>query len=103
MTRYWLAQVRHFHRDLLPNAEALRTPLVRAEAFRSLAGALLHCFPNTFLAQPATARQELLRADPAGGATVAAVAARWGFGHPGRFATAYRARFGEPPGTTLHR
>ena len=53
MTRYWLAQVRHFHRDLLPNAEALRTPLVRAEAFRSLAGALLHCFPNTFLAQPA--------------------------------------------------
>ena len=168
MTRYWLAQVRHFHRDLLPNAEALRTPLVRAEAFRSLAGALLHCFPNTFLAQPApsesaralpaqvrravafvdehlhedvglaeiaaaarmsprglqaafrrelgrtpvgylrearldAAQQELLRADPAGGVTVAAVAARWGFGHPGRFATAYRARFGEPPGTTLHR
>ena len=34
---------------------------------------------------------------------VAAVAARWGFGHPGRFATAYRARFGEPPGTTMHR
>ena len=35
--------------------------------------------------------------------TVAGIAARWGFGHPGRFATAYRARFGEPPGTTLHR
>lgn len=168
MTRYWLAQVRHFHRDLLPNAEALRTPLVRAEAFRSLAAALLHCFPNTFLAQPApsestsalpaqlrravafvdehlhedvglaeiaaaarmsprglqaafrrelgrtpvgylrearldAARQDLLRADPTEGGTVAAVAARWGFAHPGRFATAYRARFGEPPGATLHR
>ncbi|MFF0988564.1 helix-turn-helix transcriptional regulator [Kocuria nitroreducens] len=168
MTRYWLAQVRHFHRDLLPNTEALRTPLVRAEAFRSLAGALLHCFPNTFLAQPApsestsalpaqlrravafvdehlhediglaeiaaaarmsprglqaafrrelgrtpvgylrearldAARGDLLGADPAAGTTVAAVATRWGFAHAGRFATAYRARFGEPPGTTLHR
>ncbi len=168
MTRYWLAQVRHFHRDLLPNTEALSTPLVRAEAFRSLAAALLHCFPNTFLAQPApsgataalpaqvrravafvdehlhedvglaeiaaaarmsprglqaafrrelgrtpvgylrearldAAHRDLLRADPAAGETVAAVAARWGFAHPGRFATVYRTRFGEPPGTTLHR
>lgn len=168
MARHWLAQVRHFHRDVLPNTEALRTPLVRGQAFRSLAAALLHCFPNTFLAQPApregasappgpvrravafvdehlhedvglaeiaaaarmsprglqaafrrelgrtpvgylrearldAARQDLLGAGPAAGETVAAVAARWGFAHPGRFASAYRARFGEPPGATLRR
>ncbi|WP_298590728.1 AraC family transcriptional regulator [uncultured Kocuria sp.] len=168
MTRYWLSQVRHFHQDLLPNTEALSTPLVRAEASRAMATALLHCFPNTFLAQPApsggapalpaqlrraiafvdenlhediglaeiaaaarmsprglqaafrrelgrtpvghlrearldAARRDLLRVDPAAGETVAAVAARWGFAHPGRFATAYRVRFGEAPGATLHR
>ncbi|MEX5299493.1 helix-turn-helix transcriptional regulator [Kocuria sp. CPCC 205292] len=168
LTQYWLSEVRHFHQDLLPNAEALSTPLVRAEAFRALATALLHCFPNTFLAQPApsagapalpaqlrravafveehlhediglaeiaaaarmsprglqaafrrelgrtpvghlrearldAARRDLLRADPVADETVAAVAARWGFAHPGRFATAYRSRFGEAPSATLHR
>jgi transcriptional regulator GlxA family with amidase domain len=29
------------------------------------------------------------------------VAARWGFGHPGRFAGAYRARYGRSPSETL--
>lgn len=33
--------------------------------------------------------------------TVAAVAARWGFHHPGRFATLYRAAFGTSPSATL--
>jgi AraC-like DNA-binding protein len=47
------------------------------------------------------AHDELRAADPADGATVARVAARWGFGHPGRFATAYRARFGRLPSNTL--
>lgn len=166
MTRYWRCQVRHFEQDLLPHAETLRTRLVQAEAFRALATALLHCFPNTFLARPVpsetgavlpaqlrravayvdehlhedvglgeiaaaarmsprglqaafrrelgrtpvgylrearldAARVDLLRADPTGGETVASVAARWGFAHSGRFATAYRDRFGESPGTTL--
>jgi len=33
--------------------------------------------------------------------TVAAVARRWGFTHPGRFAAAYEAKYGQPPGRTL--
>ncbi|MEA5365260.1 AraC family transcriptional regulator [Amycolatopsis sp., V23-08] len=44
---------------------------------------------------------ELAAADPAG-TTIAAVAARWGFLHAGRFATAYRRKFGVLPSETLH-
>jgi AraC-like DNA-binding protein len=33
--------------------------------------------------------------------TVAGIARRWGFAHLGRFAAAYEARFGQPPGRTL--
>lgn len=167
LTRYWLAEVRHLHQDVLPNTEAMEHPLVRGTAFRSLATALLHCFPNTFLTQsppPGSARvaparlrratafvdehldediglagiaraagmsprglqvafrrelgttpiaylrdarleaahRDLREADPAAGATVAGIAARWGFPHTGRFAAAYRRRFGQSPGTTLH-
>jgi transcriptional regulator GlxA family with amidase domain len=47
------------------------------------------------------AHQELRATGPGGGATVAAVAARWGFGHPGRFSADYRARFGCSPSDTL--
>lgn len=46
--------------------------------------------------------EELGRADP-GSTTVTAVAMRWGFVHMSRFATAYRAAFGESPSQTLHR
>ncbi|MFC4904265.1 helix-turn-helix transcriptional regulator [Kocuria oceani] len=46
-------------------------------------------------------RAELLTTDPGAGATVAEVAGRWGFSHPGRFAAAYRERFGENPAATL--
>lgn len=49
------------------------------------------------------AHDELLNLDPAAGARVIDVALRCGFTHPGRFAAAYRARFGEPPSTTLRR
>ncbi|WP_051840619.1 helix-turn-helix transcriptional regulator [Streptomyces sp. NRRL F-5126] len=35
--------------------------------------------------------------------TVTEIAHRWGFGHLGRFAARYRARFGEMPGETLAR
>jgi AraC-like DNA-binding protein len=49
------------------------------------------------------AREELLAADPTLGDTVAAVALRWGFAHPGRFAVAYRREFGESPRRSLHR
>ncbi|WP_461747224.1 hypothetical protein [Kocuria sp. U4B] len=39
--------------------------------------------------------------DPTAGDAVAALAARWGFAHPGRFATAYRAAYGFTPRRTL--
>ena len=45
------------------------------------------------------ARGVLLRGASEGG--VADVARMWGFSNPGRFATAYRERFGETPGTTM--
>ncbi|MFI7581034.1 helix-turn-helix domain-containing protein [Kocuria sp. M1N1S27] len=45
--------------------------------------------------------RELLAADPTTGSTVEAVAARWGFTHRGRFAAAYRDRYGQAPATTL--
>ncbi|SDD08460.1 AraC family transcriptional regulator [Auraticoccus monumenti] len=48
------------------------------------------------------AHDELVRADPRDGTTVAAVAARWGFHHPGQFAALYRAEFGQRPSATLH-
>lgn len=45
---------------------------------------------------------ELATADPAH-ATVSQVAADWGFFHLGRFAVAFRERFGESPSVTLRR
>ena len=62
----------------------------------------LGCAPMTYLQQVrlAQARETLRRADPAQ-VTVATVAHRWGFAHLGRFASAYRARFGEAPSETL--
>jgi AraC-like DNA-binding protein len=47
------------------------------------------------------AHEQLTAADGDDGTTVVAVAARWGFGHPGRFAGAYRNRFGCSPSETL--
>ncbi len=64
----------------------------------------LGCTPMAYLQQTRLTRaHETLRgADPAG-LTVAAVANRWGFAHLGRFASAYRARFGVSPSETLRR
>jgi AraC-like DNA-binding protein len=47
------------------------------------------------------AHHDLQRADPRDGDTVTTIAARWGFAHPGRFATAYRDAYGRPPSRTL--
>jgi AraC-like DNA-binding protein len=47
------------------------------------------------------AHDELLDLDPSSGTRVIDVALRHGFTHTGRFAAAYRARFGESPSTTL--
>jgi AraC-like DNA-binding protein len=58
--------------------------------------------PMTYLQEVRLARvhEDLGRADPAQ-VTVAAVAHRWGFAHLGRFASAYRARFGISPSVRL--
>lgn len=48
------------------------------------------------------AHDELLRAEP-GSASVATIAARWGFTHMGRFSGEYLRRFGEYPKQTLRR
>jgi len=47
------------------------------------------------------AHRHLQGADPGDGVSVAAVAAKWGFTHLGRFATEYRRRFGVYPSQTL--
>ncbi len=47
------------------------------------------------------ARADLASASYCGAATVTGIATRWGISHLGRFATEYRARFGESPSQTL--
>jgi AraC-like DNA-binding protein len=48
------------------------------------------------------AHEDLLAGSP-GTDTVAAIAARWGFAHPGRFSGQHRVAFGEQPSATLRR
>ncbi|ORA39393.1 AraC family transcriptional regulator [Mycobacterium aquaticum] len=48
----------------------------------------------------ARVREELLRGT--GDSTVTSAAMRWGFTHTGRFAAAYRRKYGESPSETLH-
>ncbi|GAA3222689.1 hypothetical protein GCM10010468_48620 [Actinocorallia longicatena] len=48
------------------------------------------------------AHRDLQAADPTRGDTVAEIARRWGFPHPGRFSAVYRDAFGRPPKRTLH-
>ncbi|WP_030669212.1 AraC family transcriptional regulator [Streptomyces sp. NRRL B-1347] len=52
-------------------------------------------------ARLAHAHRDLLNAPPRGDATVAGIAARWGFAHPGRFAALYRSVYGTSPSRTL--
>jgi REP element-mobilizing transposase RayT len=47
-------------------------------------------------------REELTDAEAGEGATVTAIAERWGFNHLGSFAVLYRKRWGESPSQTLH-
>jgi hypothetical protein len=58
--------------------------------------------PMTYLRHLRLARvhEELRLGDPRS-VTVAEVASRWGFGHLGRFAAAYRAKYGVAPSVTL--
>ncbi|RKR87634.1 AraC family transcriptional regulator [Micromonospora pisi] len=47
------------------------------------------------------AHRQLQSAGATRGETVASIARRWGFAHPGRFAAAYRRQFGRTPQQTL--
>ncbi|NIL80401.1 helix-turn-helix domain-containing protein [Rhodococcoides kroppenstedtii] len=60
------------------------------------------CTPREYLRRVRLdhAHRDLQDAVPAG-TTVAAVAARWGFAHPGKFAAHYRATYGVAPHATL--
>lgn len=76
-------------------------------SIRTLQGAfrrVLGSSPNEYLRNVRLDRVRvgLLAADPTD-STVGDVATVWGFAHLGRFAGAYRARFGESPSETLHR
>jgi AraC-like DNA-binding protein len=48
------------------------------------------------------AHHELVAADPGSGVTVTEIAARWGFHHPGRFASLYRDTYRRAPHETLY-
>jgi AraC-like DNA-binding protein len=67
------------------------------EGFRDYVGASpRECLTDMRLAR---VREDLMRG--ADGFTVADVAMRWGLMHTGRFAAAYRSKYGEPPSATL--
>lgn len=86
--------------DLVSIAEAARVgPRALQRAFRSS----LDLTPLEYLrgVRLDRAHDDLRLADPGSTVTVAAVAARWGFGHPGRFAAAYRTAYGRSPSGTL--
>lgn len=59
--------------------------------------------PTAYLRQVRLERahRDLQAADPSRGDTVAAVAARWGFGNVGRFAARYREAYGRTPHEVL--
>ncbi len=80
--------------------QARTTPRTLQRAFRTR----LDTSPSAHLRRLRLERayQELTAADPARGETVTAVAHRWGFGHPGRFAAACRAAYGRSPREVLH-
>ena len=69
-------------------------------AFRTIHGTTPHRYLHE--CRLSKVRQALLSSDSAS-ETVTQVAMRFGFRELGRFATDYRARFGESPSETLHR
>ncbi|MEU8773347.1 helix-turn-helix transcriptional regulator [Streptomyces sp. NPDC048606] len=76
------------------------TPRAVQYAFARHAGTTpLACLRTARLA---CAHADLSSAEP-GPVTVAQVAARWGFSHPGRFSALYRQAYGVPPSVTLNR
>ncbi|WP_189218913.1 MULTISPECIES: helix-turn-helix transcriptional regulator [Streptomyces] len=86
---------------LSETAAAARTsPRALLGAFRRRLGTT----PTGYLRQVRLARvhTELRAADPATGATVSGIAARWGFRCDARFQILYRVAYGRSPSRTLH-
>jgi transcriptional regulator GlxA family with amidase domain len=75
-------------------------PRVLQEAFRRH----LDTTPPAYLRRVRLERvhREMLAGDPPDGSAVDAIARRWGFADPGRFAAHYRAAYGAPPHRTRH-
>lgn len=49
MVLHWQSVVHHVARDVLPNSEAMASPLIRSQTQRLLAASVLATFPNTAL------------------------------------------------------
>ena len=54
MARHWQSVVRHVAREVLPNPEAMASPLICGQTQRLLAAAVLTTFPNTALTDSPT-------------------------------------------------
>ncbi|MFH8409177.1 helix-turn-helix transcriptional regulator [Streptomyces sp. NPDC018019] len=80
-------------------AAACVSPRALQHAFRRHLGTT----PTGYLRRVrlAHAHEDLVKAEPSSGATVAAIAYRWGFAHQGRFAARYRSAYGCSPLHTL--
>jgi transcriptional regulator GlxA family with amidase domain len=94
------------------NAASLPTMAEVASAVGTSVRALSGAFsrfrgmtPGAFLREQRLqgVHRDLLVADPASGATVSAIAFRWGYLNLGDFAGLYRKRFSELPSQTLQR
>ncbi|MEV0379444.1 hypothetical protein [Nonomuraea sp. NPDC050643] len=79
--------VDHLARNVLAVPQAAASRLLMGQAGRLLATTTLATFPNSTMGED--------------GEVDADIAARWGFGHPGRFAALYRETYGCGPGATL--
>jgi AraC-like DNA-binding protein len=94
------------------NAQLPITVVEIAEAARLSVRGLQYAFHDHLHTTPvarlrtirlARVHDELVVSDPSRGATVGAIAGRWGFAHLGRFAQQYRDVYGESPRHTLDR
>jgi transcriptional regulator GlxA family with amidase domain len=93
----------HAHADQpLNTADIAIAAGMHIRSLQELMSRHLGCTPSTYLREVRLdrVRQDLLSADPTT-TRVADVARRWGFGHLGRFSSAYPAPFSEYPKDTL--
>ncbi len=92
----------HLH-ERLTLAELARVAGVGARSLQHAFRRQLGVTPTAYIRdlRLRRAHADLLSADPTAGDSVTEIALRWGFTHPGRFASLYRAAFGVTPSQTL--